>query len=62
MSPAEQFATMRLLRRRIDTDREGNLLRVETRKCDRTGLVLTRTTPVEPSAEMLAAFGLPEAR
>lgn len=55
MSPADQFANMRLLGRRIDTDKDGNLVRVETRKCDRTSLVLTRTLQVAASEQYLRA-------
>ena len=55
MSPIDQFATMRLVHRRIDTDQNGNLVRIETRKCDRTGLVRVRPVPVPPSEEYLAA-------
>lgn len=55
MTPADQFATMRPVRSLIEVDGDGELVRVETRKCDRTGLVLTRRGPVSPSEAYLAA-------
>lgn len=55
MTPSEQFATMRLLKSRVETNQEGDLVRIETRKCDRTGLVLTRRFEVEPSRGYLVA-------
>lgn len=55
MTPADQFATMRPVRSLVEVDGDGELVRVETRKCDRTGLVLTRRSLVPPSEAYLAA-------
>jgi hypothetical protein len=57
MTIIEQFMTMRLVRSRIGVDNDRDLVRIETRKCDRTGLVLTRTTKIPPSKAYLAAAG-----
>jgi hypothetical protein len=57
MTPSEQFLTMRLVRTRIDVDAAGDLIRIETRKDDRTELVLTRTSRVATSSEYLTATG-----
>ncbi len=55
MTPAEQFLTMRVVRTRVEVDARGELVRVETRRCDRTGLVLTRAAVLPPSEEYLRA-------
>jgi len=55
MTPAGQFASMALVRTRIEEDGDGNVIRIETRKCARTGLVLTRTSGIMASEQYLAA-------
>jgi hypothetical protein len=55
MTPLEQFLKMRLVASRVGEDRQGNLIRTETRRCERTGLTLTRVAAVPLSGEYLAA-------
>lgn len=55
MTTLEQFLTMRLLRSTVKADGDGDLVRTETRKCDLTGLVLTRTSKIPASGAYLAA-------
>lgn len=55
MTSHQAFLSMPFLRSRIEEDNEGNLVRVETRKCDRTGLTVTGRFPVKASKEYLAA-------
>ena len=54
----EQFLTMRPMRTRVALDDDGDLVRVETRKCDRTGLTLTRSSKVAPAQAYLRAVDL----
>lgn len=56
MTTTEQFLSMTFVKSRTDTDRAGNLIRVETRKCDRTGLTLTRTSAI-PSTPQGFTYG-----
>lgn len=55
MTTIAQFLTMDFVSSRVEVDAQGNLVRIETRKCDRTGLKLTHTYPVPASKEYLTA-------
>lgn len=55
MTTTESFLSMTFVKSRVEEDTEGNLIRVETRKCDRTGLTVTGRFPVRASKEYLAA-------
>lgn len=55
MTSTQQFLTMTFVKSRTEEDDDGNLIRVETRKCDRTGLTVTGRFPVKASKEYLAA-------
>lgn len=55
MTSTQQFLSMTFVKSRTEEDNDGNLIRVETRKCDRTGLTVTGRFPVKASKEYLAA-------
>jgi hypothetical protein len=56
MATDEQFLAMTLVRSRIKEDHNGDLIRIETRRCERTGLVLTRTTAVPVPQALMAVI------